>query len=55
VAEETMKSAKILATAICWFLLVAATKGTEVTAAQIGLFAVGTATVRDVENKLGMP
>ena len=50
-----MKSAKVLGTAICWFLLVAATKGTEVTAAQIGQFTVGTATVLDVENKLGMP
>ena len=50
-----MKSAKILGTAVCWFLLVAATKGTEVTAAQIGQFPVGTATVLDVENKLGMP
>jgi hypothetical protein len=50
-----MKSAKILGTAICWFLLVAATKGTEVTAAQIGQLPVGTATVLDVESKLGMP
>jgi hypothetical protein len=50
-----MKIAKILGAAVCWFLLVAATKGTEVTAAQIGQFAVGTATVLDVENNLGMP
>jgi len=50
-----MKSAKVLGTTICWFLLVAATKGTEVTAAQIGQFAVGTATVLDVENRLGTP
>lgn len=50
-----MKIAKISAVTICWLLLVAATKGTEVTAAQIGQFAVGTATVLDVEGKLGMP
>lgn len=33
----------------------AATKGTEVTAAQIDQFQKGVATVTDVENKLGIP
>ena len=53
--EGSVKLAKISAVAVSSLLLAAATKGTQVTAAQIGQFAVGTATVLDVENKLGMP
>ena len=50
-----MKILKVSAIASCWILLCAATKGTEVTAAQISQFQIGVATVLDVEGKLGMP
>jgi hypothetical protein len=44
-----MKILKVFAIAGCWILLCAATKGTEVTAAQISQFQIGTATVLDVD------
>jgi hypothetical protein len=50
-----VKHLKIATVTICWILLVAATKGTEVTAAQINQFQIGNATILDVEGKLGMP
>jgi hypothetical protein len=50
-----MKLLKVSVIAGCWVLLCAATRGTEVTATQIGQFQIGVATVLDVEGKLGMP
>jgi hypothetical protein len=50
-----MKILKVSAIAVCSLLFIAATKGTQVSQAQIGQFQTGTATVLDVENKLGMP
>jgi hypothetical protein len=50
-----MKLIKISAIAGCCLLLMAATKGTEVSQAEISQFQTGTATVTDVEGKLGMP
>ena len=50
-----MKFLKVCVIAGCWMLLCAATKGTQVTAQQIGQFQIGVATVLDVEGKLGMP
>ncbi len=52
---EAVKVLKVCAIVGCWLLLCAATKGTEVTTAQISQFQVGVATVLDVEGKLGMP
>jgi hypothetical protein len=50
-----MKLLKVSAVALCSLLFMAATKGTEVSQTQIGQFPTGTATVMDVEGKLGMP
>lgn len=50
-----MKLFKLCAVAAAGVLMIAATKGTEVSAAQIAQFQVGAASVNDVENKLGMP
>jgi acyl carrier protein len=47
--RDTMKILKVFAIAGCWVLLCAATKGTEVTSAQIAQFQIGVATVLDVE------
>ena len=50
-----MKIVKVSAIALCSLLFIAATKGTEVSQAQIGQFQIGTANVLDVEGKLGQP
>ena len=50
-----MKLLKVSAILICGALLIAATKGTEVTQSQIEQFKKGVATIMDVETKLGMP
>src|SRR5580698_5858533 len=50
-----MKVLKVSIIALCSVLLMAATKGTEVSQTQISQFQTGTATVMDVEGKLGMP
>ena len=55
VSEGVMKLAKVFAIALCSLLLIAATKGTEVTQEQIGQFQIGTASVLDIESKLGQP
>jgi hypothetical protein len=46
---------KISATALCSVVLIAATKRTEVSQAQIGQFHIGGAIITAVEGKLGMP
>ncbi|HKT53881.1 MAG TPA: hypothetical protein VJP88_05485 [Caulobacteraceae bacterium] len=50
-----MKLIKVCTVSAAGLLMIAATKGAEVSAAQIAQFRVGVATVTDVENKLGMP
>lgn len=50
-----MKLLKVSAIALCSLLLIAATKGTQVSQAQIGQFQIGAATVTEIEGKLGMP
>jgi hypothetical protein len=50
-----MKLFKLCAAGAAGLLMIAATKGTEVSSAQIAQFQVGAATVTDVENRLGMP
>jgi hypothetical protein len=50
-----MKLLNVAAVAIGSLMLIAATRGTEVTQAQIAAFQTGVANITDVEGKLGMP
>jgi hypothetical protein len=50
-----MKLARVSAILLCGLLMMAATRGTEVTQAQIAQFQTGVATIMDVESKLGLP
>ena len=50
-----MKLVKASALIACALLVAAGTRGTEVTQSQIDQFQKGTATVADVEGKIGLP
>jgi hypothetical protein len=50
-----MKLTQTVAAAVWGLALIAATRGTEISQSQIDQFQKGTATISDVESRLGMP